>query len=866
MGKKVKIKKVNPVVQYVGSFIQQNHGETLDNHGYLLWDVESRSFTEHEVKNDWGYMTIDIDDNCIPDWVYEEKDNLPKHPRIRVRFSNTDPSDMKIRLTELQTMFSTNEISYSRTDTMTNMKAGKAINDKLVGNVKDVTVQNGLIKEYLTQNFSVDEDDITKIIEINNEINHELIHKNEIVDNNIIWEPVSFKFSNMFSYGDDNLIRFNSLRGLVGLFAPNASGKSSIWDSLAFCLFDKCSRAYKAEHIMNSRKETFKCKFEFIIDGETYFIERRAKTYRKGTKVKVDVDFWKIDDIGEEVNLNGEQRRDTNKKIEQYLGTYDDFILTALSLQGNNALFIDKSQSERQDILSQFIGVDQFEKLNSIASQKNKEKITLIKKFKRDDFSAQLAELLERLKSEKKKYASVDDELKALKKEENALQTTIEQLNEKLIQLDDDIKDIDDLNSQLETIESSIEKIEEQKKQTTETITELEAKKQYFTDVIDEIDVDTLKERKKKLSDLRKEKSEHKHRIEKVELKIDNERERLKANEDYEYDEECEFCVTNAEHVIHVREEANKKLIEYNLFLNEETEQLSEVEDDIEKYKDVEKELGEYEKYSNSLSSVNQELIDKRETKLRHETKLNKLGNQKQEVEKNIQSYYDHEKDFKHNEAVREEIVEYRSELSDVRDELDEANQELLRINGSLSTIKNQKDTLIERINEVKELEEYHKLLEYYLEAVHRNGIPYDLITKSMPALEGEINNILSQTVDFTIEMEVDGKNINANLHSNDEVRPLEMCSGMERFISGMAIRVALINICHLPRPNFLVIDEGLGTLDSEHLQSVFMLFDYLKTQFEFVVLISHLDTSRDFADKLIEIRKDEEGFSSIRV
>ena len=93
---------------------------------------------------------------------------------------------------------------------------------------------------------------------------------------------------------------------------------------------------------------------------------------------------------------------------------------------------------------------------------------------------------------------------------------------------------------------------------------------------------------------------------------------------------------------------------------------------------------------------------------------------------------------------------------------------------------------------------------------------------------------------------------------------PLEMCGGMERFISGLAIRVALINVCNLPRPNFLVIDEGFGTLDNENLQSLFLLFNYLKTQFDFVMIISHIDSMRDVVDNLIEIKK-VDGFSHVK-
>ena len=36
------------------------------------------------------------------------------------------------------------------------------------------------------------------------------------------------------------------------------------------------------------------------------------------------------------MSLNGEQRYDTNKIINSYIGFYEDFILTSLSVQNNN--------------------------------------------------------------------------------------------------------------------------------------------------------------------------------------------------------------------------------------------------------------------------------------------------------------------------------------------------------------------------------------------------------------------------------------------------------------------------------------------------------------------------------------------------
>jgi exonuclease SbcC len=174
------------------------------------------------------------------------------------------------------------------------------------------------------------------------------------------------------------------------VFAPNASGKSSLFDALSFCIFDKTSRTSSSKNILNNQKDNFYCKFNFEIDGVDFFIERSAKWTRKQTNLKVDVNFWK-EDGGIITSLNGEQRRETNANIEKYLGNFEDFILTTLSLQGNNALFIDKSQSERKEVLSQLIGVDIFDKLYQIAADDNKETATLVKKFKSDDFPQKLA-------------------------------------------------------------------------------------------------------------------------------------------------------------------------------------------------------------------------------------------------------------------------------------------------------------------------------------------------------------------------------------------------------------------------------------------------------------------------------------------
>ena len=851
-------------IAYAGSMIQQNHGELLENHGYLLWDVKSRTFEEFHIHNDYGYLTIDVVDGKIPQWVYDEVGTkLPKYPRLRLRFTRTEPSDTKRCVTELKKLFKVSEVTVTRTDTIGQLKTNQNVNQNIVGNVKDETFQNQLIRDYLERQFLLDGEELDKIGEINKEINSQV--DDTKVAENVLWIPKEFQFSNMFSYGEGNKIRFDNAQGIMGIFAPNASGKSSLFDALSFCIFDKTSRTFLAKNILNNRKDWFQCKFHFQINDVDYFIERKAKKINKGKSVKVDVNFWS-ESGGVVTSLNGEQRRDTNTIINQYLGSYDDFVLTALSLQGNNALFIDKSQSERKEILSQFIGVDIFDKLYQRASEEFKDTTTLIKKFKRDDFTTQLADIDTNLVSKKNEYKLLTTTYEALKGEEEVLNKQIISLNEKIIKLSADSgESIDDLQTKLKTLTTKQSEIVKSKETIQSRIEEKEESQIKLEEEIDSYDEDDINKRYLEYNQSTQDLNKLNIELDKIQIRQDSLEERIEHVKSHEYNPDCEICLKNSEEYIDakislqselsilVQEkeelETSKQSIEASLKIN------SDVTQQFTKLNNLKE---EEDKISREISG----LINKLSTT---ETQEARLDAQVTQQEKLIEEYLKNEQTIEKNREIRAEISEVRTKLTNVKDEVKTTNTKVLKLNGEVSSLQNQKETIEGRIREVKELEEQHNLFQYYINALGKDGVSYELISKALPMIEGEVNNILTQIVEFGMQLEMDGKNINAYIVYDDQKWSLEMCSGMERFISGLAIRIALINVCNLPRPNFLVIDEGFGTLDNENLTSLYMLFTYLKTQFDFVMIISHIDSMRDVVDSLMEIKK-VNGFSSIKL
>ena len=851
-----------PIVVYAGSLVQQNHGELLEGHGYLLWDVEKKTFEEFDIKNDYGYLTIDIYKGNIPQWVYDELDTkLPKNPRLRLRFNETDATTTKACITELSRIFKTTEVTVSRVDTMARLRSNNGLNGNIVGNVKDETFQNHLIGDYLDRRYLLEQDHLDAITEINKLTNQKVDNTDKM--DNILWIPKKLEFSNMFSYGTDSVVKFDNAKGIVGIFAPNASGKSSLFDILSFCIFDKTSRTSSSKNILNNQKENFHCKFEFEIDGISYFIERIGKLNKTQTSVKVDVNFWRIVD-GVEESLNGEQRRDTNKNIEKYLGNFEDFILTTLSLQGNNALFIDKSQSERKEVLSQLIGVDIFDKLYQIAADDNRETATLVKKFKSDDFPQKLADIETELDECRTQYEQFNEEIQSLNKVEEDLNESIIELKSQIINTGSFDYDITQLESNKTKLENNLQKQESTKSELNERLEKLIPLEVQLSGLLNGLNETDIKEGINKLNTFKEQHRTAKNEIEKLEIKYQSLVDKKAHLDLHKYNPDCEICMDNSKSILTSKEEVIEAIEKIKDTIEEHTTESAQLNLEINELLPFEDKLKTLNDLKEKHNKVDKDIFNINSQISACDLQIHKIEGDIEKNTSNIDEYYKNEEQIVANKKIKEELDGLQTQMTGLKSKMGNTNDGMMGVFKRQTTLESQRDVYEERINEVKDLEHKNKLYEYYLNALSKDGVSLELIEKAIPAIEGEINNILGQIVDFGMELELEGKNINANLVYGDSKWSLELCSGMERFISGLAIRIALINVCNLPRPNFLVIDEGFGTLDNENLTSLYMLFSYLKTQFDFVMIISHIDSMRDVVDTLMEIKK-VNGFSQVK-
>ena len=834
-------------IGYPGSLIQQNHGETLE-HGILVWDVAKKTSEFVKIENDYGYVTLITKGAKIVEYPKQ----MPKKPRIRIKFDNTDASDMKRLIATIKKRYNVQDISIQRT---INNSVNNVNGNSTIGNIRDVEYQNTLLSDYVSTNFPQATDaEIDAIRHINRNTNSKLPVLESV--RHVTWKPLTFEFDNMFSYGSGNIVDFTCLESVCGLFAANTSGKSSLLDAITYTIFDKCSKTSKAKEVLNNKQDTFRAKFCFELNDKVYTIEREGVKLKHG-HVKVNVNFYT-----EAENLNGEERSETNKNIRRYLGTYD-FILTAFSLQNDNNNFIMKSQRERKDLLSQFMDMTVFEQIYQLAATDIKETAGKLKEYKKTDFATIISDADKIINENKQNICDLESK-------EKTNQTNREKTQQQIVDLieqkqpttyeGDDIEELtnteNELISDIEQLQLDIETIESDISVITETIETVQKTN-------DLVDINFINTRVEQLKEYQEKQRQTDQKAKSQWTVVQNKQKKIAHLKEHEYDSNCKYCTSN-------------------VFVQDALEAEKTIKDDQDKLKelqfdqvDIDTTVNELEPYLEQQTAyhINKGLIDSKQSEaekeeLRQQVSESDLQTKESELETTIdrqELFRKNQSAILHNKQIDTKITEHKKLIEELSLSIKKIQTTIKTTHGEIEVAKTNKNNAVEQLDIYKQLETEYKAYEYYLSAIRRNGIPYDLISKTLPKIEAEINNVLNQVVDFNMVLDTDGKNINGYiLYSDTDFWPLELTSGMERFISSLAIRIALINVSALPRPNFIAIDEGWGSLDQEHIASVINLFEYFRTKFDFSIIISHVDTMRDMVDNLIEVNKINQ-YSQIR-
>lgn len=846
-------------IAYSGTCILQSFGESGDK-GFLLWDITKTgkfdvSFEKLTCPD--PYITIDWQGNLNK--TLQEAFRFPDRSHFRIR-SDVPIQQILIKhlYNELKEKKHASEIIF-KIDHVANTNIVVAENTSLFkDDLRDTEIHLKLLKKFF-KNHSVSKkqwENITGLVK--NYVSHCIAA--EEVKRNVKWSIKSLEFENLYSYGRDNKINFFNLNGITGLFAPNRMGKSAIVGALIYSLFNSSDRdLVKNLHIINTKKGDCKCKVELAIAGKDFVIERQSirKEDKNGDHSAItNVNFWQVDNFGEKISdLNGVERGDTDKEIRKYIGNIEHFLLTSLSTQDNLRKYLDEGSTQRKSILSKFLGLDIFENIYELVKADSDDIKKELKTFSQRNWDSLLQELSEKQRNFSAEFSKLEDCLNLKRNSYNDVY--VQFMNFKI---DDFIpkETIVKLKNNIERCQSSISNNISKKDKLNDLLTSTKIKLDELHNERSKIDYDSLILKRENKKQLEKQINDIRFLSEKETTIHNNYIKSLKLLEEVPCGDMFPTCkfIKDSHEKKHDLSNQKQKVDELLFKVNELSKKIEEefslsIEKEISNFKNLEKIESELKlkisEIKNQISKIDL-LIQNDQALL--ETKQNELIFSSKKVA---------------NEEYYEKFENFNNNLSNLKFEIESMDKKRLSLMENNGKCEKESERLQIEKQRYIEIQESWNAYELLLQATSKKGIPAQIIHSQLPAINAELSKILHGIVNFTLEFDSDPSSNAMDIYLNygDSRRLIEAGSGMEKMVSSIAIRVALINISSLPKPDIFIIDEGFGSLDQENSQAVSQLLQSLKKWFKNIIVITHLDSIKDCVDQVLEISR-ENGYSKV--
>lgn len=410
-------------VAYPSSLISHNFAEFDDFHGFIEWDVHTSESKYHKIQNDNAYHIINIDK--LIDYEKSKKkeiilseilinNELDKYKNGFLRIDYSEKLDInRNHITEhinsLYPKLSINyNIIYDQTQTQDKETTHDERIEQLLDDTNDALINDKpieeLIKEYVKQNFNtLNDETINRILLYLNITNDKTAKNIEYIKSD--WKILMLSFSYMYGYGKKNVIDFTKypFNEVIGLFGNNAIGKSSLIDIITYMLFSRSPREEDGilpKDILNVKVNDGYGIMIIESNNTKYVIERtcrRVERRKRDNKSEL-IHTMKIIQLLEpnetdeqsnnipyytfqgkkylQKNITGVDRVDSDRILTPIIGTYENFLSTAVLLQGKDTTFKTKSNNEKKEFLCKILKIDHL----SSAYDEIDKKVSILKK------------------------------------------------------------------------------------------------------------------------------------------------------------------------------------------------------------------------------------------------------------------------------------------------------------------------------------------------------------------------------------------------------------------------------------------------------------------------------------------------------
>ena len=856
-------------IRYPGSTIQQNFGETNDK-GFLLWDIQDKeNFTcrHFELKNPRPFVTINLtSEGKMPPDVNRK---VPHKARLRLVSANNLPLDvMKKAIEVAKQRFNPESIKFLNRATSRGGDVQSITDGLETEDLRNIEIQEELIREYL-KDFEVEDELMKRVLNLNLKYN-KIAEENEEVSRNINWSLRSIEWDNLFNYGEGNIINFDNLEGIIGIFGKNFSGKSSIIDSILYTIYNSTSKNDRKNlNIINQNKEIGEGRVKISVGDRDYYIERSSEKYIKKLKgvttqeAKTNAEFKMYDPVTDNVKgLNGLTRNQTDKNIRKVFGTLDDFLYSSMASQLDSLTFIKEGSTKRKEILAKFLDLEFFERKFRLSKEDASDTRGALRKSEGRDFNSEILTAEEELeeannKLEKKKTTCEDIKLKSA-----VVAEEIDEINQKIQSIPAEIIDVMKVRGELSDKRNQLISVLDQSSEFEKNRDIDKEKYQKSLIFLNEFDEKSLFVKRERADELL-------NQMLVLENSLAGETEELQRNQNKLQLLNGIPCGTSFPKCKFIKDAYISKA---TIPLNEKevenlSDQIEDLSDDIEEINpaEVEDHIDKYNEIVNTKNALSNQITN-------YDLKIEKnssivagLMGEIEVLEEKVSEYELNKEVIENLENLSQKLRSLKLRSRNFQNNFEKCNTLVLQLYKSVGSLEQKVNNLITQKNEYLDLQEEFSAYDLYMRCMHPNGIAYGVIKRKLPVINEEIAKILANIVEFEVFFEDDGKRLDIYIkHPSHEPRPLEMGSGAEKTIAAMAIRLALLSVSSLPKSDIFILDEPGTALDEENMQGFVDILDLIKSYFKTVLLISHLDSLKDCVDAQITIDK-KNGYAFIQ-
>ena len=848
-------------VVYPSSLIQQNFGESVENHGYMVWDMNTLDAKFHEIDNDSSQFKIRIEsteslDNDTYECLNFESSTLGKmtqKSKIRAEWKvfpwDYNSSEINSLRASISSKFG---VDISRVSIEPKFKSIENVADKeeykntTLQDIQNPIFQKELEKKYIEVN-NIENIDMNIIDKLDDELNTLMDY--DVYDKQRKYSIEWIEWGNFCSYGPNNRLDLTDLKGLVLINGEpsNQAGKTTFAiDVQKFLLYgdggDKGSTLSDLFNRFLENETQFYVRGCIKIADKKYVIERvvtRPKKRKETYKSSQTVHYYELN--GEELNElkdvditdKTEEVVATNRIIKETIGKESDYDLIISATSKTLDEIIDIGDAERGRILSRWIGLMPIEHKEEIAKSKYKEFVqtSLVGKYNKED-------LLENIKTLDTETSDSEAKIKDIEAKIQQSNAVIDNFNISRDSLLSQKKQID--NSVL-----SIDIVTENNKlnRTLEEGKALRAKEKSLTEQISQLSpqdmsMEEFQSSMSKKSEMEKQQAEINAHISMNNRKI-NELNGGKI---------CPTCKRPYDATTIANIEAQVKS------LSEENSSYAET------LKSLSSQCVELKSFIDSYVA-NQKIV---ESKGRSEIELGaikvKIANTLtlySEIKNKIEEYNKNKEAIEFNNQLTIKIGMVDASINAEKSNNQSLNNNLVMLKSKIESNNMRKkeiESTITRLDNDIMLDAHWKLL---LTMMGKNGISKMVLRNTLPIINGELSRTLADVADFDVRIEINDKNdVCLQIINEGVVGKLSSTSGYERTLAGLAIRDVLANISSMPRPNFLVLDEVLSMTASENYEKLKLMIDKIVNRYQFVFFISHADETKEWANKIITVRK----------